>query len=81
MDEDNKDVSVDFANLIIDEFVDHIFGKTVKKPKFGDYATIRLTFRSMGGSWYDLCHGDLQSVTQLHDIVEHWGKARKPQNH
>jgi len=74
MDDDDKQPPLEFCNQVIDQFADHLLGESSLKPR--DYLVIRTTFRKVGGSWFDLCHGSIQQLMLLSQTVKAWNKLK-----
>lgn len=64
-----------FANKVVQQFANNFLGDTVLKPN--DYTVIRTTFRKLGGSWFELCHGNIDHLLMLSKVVKAWGEDAK----
>jgi hypothetical protein len=65
-----------FANRIIAQLIEHMVSSDIVLTA-KNFAGIRVTFRKLGGSWAELCAGDLANMELLKTVVVSWGKARK----
>lgn len=63
-----------FAHQVIKQFVDNMLGD--KKIDAHGYRVIRLVFRKLGGSWYELCMGSPRNTDLLMQAVGAWGDAK-----
>ena len=62
-----------FANRVIDQFLEHLFGGEIKADD-KDYQSIRTVFRWCGGNWEKLATGDMGQIQLLQTVVTSWGK-------
>jgi len=69
---DNKPLN--FANRIIKTLIDNHYKDEHFLVGQNDYATIRVVFRKLGGSWEKLVHGDVEQTRLLARVVKVWGK-------
>ncbi len=81
MDDDPKPKHLVFANRLIREFVDHLLGDDmIVLP--ADFTTIRVAFRSSGGSWEQFHLGDIKQINLLSKLIAGWGnlpnRVREP---
>jgi len=60
-----------FANRVIKQLIEHMFADPFK-IKANDYQAIRVTFRSLGGSWDQLGLGDIKQLELLQQVVGAW---------
>lgn len=60
-----------FANRVIKQLVGHMFADGFKL-KHNDYEAIRVTFRSLKGSWDQLGLGDIKQLDLLQQVVAAW---------
>ena len=63
-----------FANHVIRQMVDHMFGEDLVTEKV-DYMVIRTAFRSLGGVWDQISLGNLQHLETLKQVVTTWGQS------
>lgn len=70
--DDDKPPPLVFAHQVIELLASHLLGDSLKLSKKG-YQTIRVTFRKLGGSWFDLCLGSLQDTQLLLECIKAWG--------
>jgi hypothetical protein len=64
-----------FANQVIQQMVQHVVSDTIMLGA-RDYASIRVVFRKLGGSWGDIGAGDHAQLELLKNVVMAWGQAR-----
>ena len=62
-----------FANKVIRQLIDHLFADGFK-VKANDYASIRVVFRTLGGSWDQLGLGSMKQMDLLTKVVTGWSK-------
>lgn len=70
-----------FANKVIKQLVSHMFADG-PKLKAKDYDAIRVTFRTLKGSWDQLGHGDLKQLELLQQVIAAWAalpREKKPE--
>lgn len=72
---DEKEPPLEFANQVIAMFAENILGQTDMKPE--NYSVIRVTFRKLGGSWFELCHGGVGHITLLVECIKAWKNGTK----
>lgn len=69
-----------FSHRIIRQLVDHLIGEDVITED-QDFLSLRMVFKSRGGSWEKFLNGDIQQNKLLQDIVSAWaqlpGRKRK----
>lgn len=75
MEDESKPPPLAFANQVIKMFAEHLLGDEAKLDVHG-YRLIRVVFRRLGGSWFELCQGHPQHTKLLLESVKAWG-ARK----
>lgn len=63
-----------FANHVIRQMVDHMFGETLVTEK-ADFMVIRTAFRSLGGAWGAISLGSLPHLELLKQVVTTWGQT------
>ena len=68
---DEEKPPLEFANQVIALFAENLLGKSGLKPK--DYTVIRVAFRKVGGSWFELCHGNVGQINLLTQTIRAWG--------
>ena len=62
-----------FANKVIRQVIEHLFADDFKiKPD--DYSSIRVVFRTRGGSWDQLGLGSIQQMDLLQKVITGWSK-------
>lgn len=72
MEDQEKQPPLEFANQVVSQFAENLLGgKSLKKD---DFMLIRLTFRKLGGSWFNLCLGDIRHLILMTYVVRAWGK-------
>lgn len=71
MEEETRPPPIVFANKVIRQFVDNLYGKD-KSLKFNDFMVIRVTFRKLGGDWFALCLGDILQLMLLVQVIRTW---------
>lgn len=76
MEDESKPPPLAFANQVIQMFADHLLGGDVKL-NLRAYRLIRVVFRRVGGSWFELCQGNPQHTELLIESVKALGAARK----
>ena len=69
--DDPKAPPLAFANQVIEMLANHLFGDDVKLS-LRAYRVIRVVFRRLGGSWFELCHGSPQHTDLLIAAVKAW---------
>ncbi len=69
---EEKQPPLEFSNQVISMFAENILG--VKDMEDRDYSAIRVTFRKLGGSWFELCHGDVEQLDLLIQTIKAWKK-------
>jgi hypothetical protein len=67
---DEKQPPLEFANQVISMFASNILGETDLTD--ANYSTIRVTFRKLGGSWFELCHGNIDQLGLLVETIKAW---------
>ncbi len=60
-----------FANKVIKQLIGHMFADGFK-VKAKDYDAIRVTFRTLEGSWDQLGLGDMKQLELLQQVVTAW---------
>lgn len=70
--DDEKPPPIVFANRVVKQFAENLVQDADLKPH--DYTVIRVTFRKLGGSWFELCHGNVPHILLLTQVVRTWGK-------
>lgn len=74
--DDAPNPPIHFANRIVRQFVDHLFGPDMLVlPE--DFTTLRLAFRVGGGSWERLLHGDITHTRFLEELLIAWGGKKE----
>lgn len=63
-----------FAHQVIKQFVNNVVGDADIDSR--GYRVIRLVFRKLGGSWYELCMGSPRDTDLLIQAVRAWGEAK-----
>lgn len=63
-----------FAHQVIKQFVNNVVGEVDIDTR--GYRVIRLVFRKLGGSWYELCMGSPRDTDLLIQAVRAWGEAK-----
>jgi hypothetical protein len=63
-----------FAHQVIKQFVNNVVGEANIDTR--GYRVIRLVFRKLGGSWYELCMGSPRDTDLLIQAVRAWGEAK-----
>jgi hypothetical protein len=61
-----------FANQVLKQVIQHLLTDDMV-VEANDYASIRVTFRKLGGSWFDLSQGDITQIDLLKKVVTAWG--------
>ncbi len=68
-----------FANHVLNQFVQHLFGdELVIEPQ--DYLSMRVAFRQCGGQWQLVVAGDTQQLDILKRVVTAWGEMPDRKN-
>jgi hypothetical protein len=62
-----------FANKVIKQLIEHLFADDFK-VKSADYESIRVVFRSLGGSWDQLGLGDIKQLDLLTKVITGWSQ-------
>ncbi len=62
-----------FSHQVIRQILDHLVSAEILAGR-ADYQVMRLAFRTMGGSWEAVYHGDLKQLELLKTVVVAWGK-------
>lgn len=65
-----------FANKVIQQLMDHLFGGTISLQK-KDFELMRLAFTQMGGVWQGLFEGRIEDFEKLMKIVEAFGSSER----
>ncbi len=73
MPDDKPQPPIVFSHQVIRQILDHLVSAEMLAGK-ADYQVMRLAFRSIGGSWERLYHGDIAELERLKTIVTAWGK-------
>jgi hypothetical protein len=76
MDDESKPPPLAFANQVIQMLASHLLGDDVKL-NLRAYRLIRVVFRRLGGSWFELCQGSPQHTELLIESVKALGAAQK----
>lgn len=71
---DEKNVPKVFANRVIRQLVDHMFGEDLVTEK-QDFMVMRTAFRSLGGKWDLINKGSLPQLEMLKQVVTTWGQS------
>ena len=74
-----QDIPKVFANRVIRQMVDHMFGEDLVTEKT-DFMVMRTAFRSLGGQWGQISLGSLPHLEVLKQIVTTWGQAPDRKN-
>lgn len=61
-----------FANQVIQMFAEHLLGGSAQLEA-ADFGLIRVVFRRLGGSWFELCQGSPKHTSLLIEAVKAWG--------
>jgi hypothetical protein len=61
-----------FANHVLKQMIEHSFGGDII-IKQADYSALRVAFRSAGGSWQEIGHGNMAHISLLGKFVSAWG--------
>jgi hypothetical protein len=64
-----------FANRAIQHYAKAFLDDVELTPR--DCTKIRVMFRSLGGSWFEIAQGDSAMVGKLSQVVKSWGQAAK----
>lgn len=82
--DDSPNPPLHFANRLVRQFADNLVGQDVVTLP-NDYTVIRNAFRSAGGSWEKVVHGDINHTRLLEKLILAWGKqpsrVRKTEMH
>jgi hypothetical protein len=62
-----------FANKVIKQLIEHMFADDFK-VKAADYSSIRVVFRTLGGSWDQLGLGSMKELELLQKVVTGWSQ-------
>lgn len=74
--DDNSRPPLEFANRVIRQFVDNLFGDSIAViPE--DYTTMRVVFRKLGGSWELVSRGDAKHIQRIVQVVQSWGSSQQ----
>ena len=57
-----------FANHVLKQMIEHSFGGDII-IKQADYSALRVAFRSAGGSWQEIGHGNMAHISLLGKFV------------
>jgi hypothetical protein len=61
-----------FANQVIKMLGEHLLGDSAElDPE--DYLLIRVVFRKLGGSWFEVCQGSPKHTNLLIESIKAWG--------
>jgi hypothetical protein len=61
-----------FANHVLKQMIEHLLGEDII-IKNADYTALRVAFRSAGGSWTAVGHGDIKQIELLAKFISAWG--------
>lgn len=75
MDDESKPPPLAFANQVIETFANHLLGDGAKLDREG-YRSIRVVFRRLGGSWFQLCQGSPKHTSLLIETIKAWGDRK-----
>lgn len=73
--DDAPDPPLVFADQIIEMLVGHLFGDSLEIDA-RECTIIRLAFRRLGGSWFDVCLGSPRNTDLLIGTVKAWGATK-----
>jgi hypothetical protein len=79
MDDESKPPPLVFANQVIGMLADNILGDSVKMNRRA-YLTVRVVFRKLGGSWFEVCQGSPEHINLLIESVKAWGARKSSSN-
>lgn len=68
-----------FANKVIKQLISHMFADSFKL-KASDYQAMRVVFRSLGGTWSAIWHGDMKQLELLQKVVKGWASQPHEQS-
>ncbi len=66
-----------FAHKVIQQLVSHSMGEEAVLSR-DDFATIRVAFRSSGGSWELIWQGSPDQMNLLKRVIQQWGQTYEP---
>lgn len=75
MDDDSATPPLAFANQVIKMCADHLLGDEAKL-NLRAYRVVRVVFRRVGGSWFELCQGHPHHTNLLIEAVKAWGAQK-----
>jgi hypothetical protein len=61
-----------FANHVLKQMIEHLLGEDII-IKTADYTALRVAFRSAGGSWTEIGHGNIGHIELLSKFISAWG--------
>jgi hypothetical protein len=64
-----------FANQVIKMFAEHLLGDDARL-NLRAYRIIRVVFRRLGGSWFELCQGHPRHTNLLIEVVKACGAQK-----
>lgn len=73
--DDPESTPLAFANQVIKMFAEHLLGDKAKL-NLRAYRVIRVVFRRIGGSWFEVCQGSPQHTQLLIESVKAWGAQK-----
>lgn len=73
--DDPKVPPLAFANQVIEMLANHLLGDGAKLS-LRAFRVIRVVFRRLGGSWFELCQGNPQHTKLLIESVKGWGAQK-----
>ena len=72
--DDSKPPPLAFANQVIELLAQHLLGEDVElEPEA--FRSIRIVFRKLGGSWFEVCLGSPKHTDLLIECVKAWGST------
>ena len=70
--DDSESPPLVFAHEVIKMLGEHLLGDSVKLDPPG-YQLIRVVFRKLGGSWFEVCQGSPKHTNLLIETIKAWG--------
>lgn len=70
--DDSKPPPLAFANEVIELLAQHLLGEDAELDAKA-FQLIRIVFRKLGGSWFEVCSGSPKHTNLLIECVKAWG--------
>ena len=78
--DDTPDPPKILGNNVIGQIVQHMLSDDMVID-YDDYQAIRVSFRSLGGSWSSIASGDIKDLELLKKVVMAWGQMPERKKH